>query len=302
MKNVLITGLSGLLGSNLAFNFRDKYRVTGLYNAHKPFIAGIRALKVDLGEENIRGFVMDLRPEVIIHCAALTDVDYCEEHPKDAYRINAASTGKLAEAADKVGAKMVFISTDSVYKDVPDVRYKETSILGPLNVYSQTKKMGEELVTEACDDHVIVRTTIYGYNYQEKSSLAEWVVHNLEKGNEIKMFTDVFFNPILVNDLASVLDSAVSQGLRGVFNIDSEGRVSKFDFGVRLAAAFGLDASKIIPVSVEDSALKAPRPKNMVSDVSLVKEYVDIPTVDEGISRFKDLYAEGYHELLRKGE
>ena len=153
----------------------------------------------------------------------------------------------------------------------------------------------------ACSEYIIVRTTIYGYNYQPKMSLAEWVVNGLVKGQELKMFTDVFFNPILVNDLALVLNSAICKGLKGIFNIDSEGRISKYDFGVKVAAAFGLDAAKIIPVSVGEHSFKADRPRNMVSDVSKIKEYMDIPTVDGGIRRFRQLYVEKYHELLRKG-
>jgi len=109
MRKVLITGVSGLLGANLAFKFKDKYSVTGLYNAHKPLINGVRAVKCDLAGDRIHVVVRDVCPEVVIHCAALTDVDYCEQHPEEAYRINAESSGQIARAAEATGSKMVFI-------------------------------------------------------------------------------------------------------------------------------------------------------------------------------------------------
>ena len=301
MKKLLITGVSGLLGSNLAFILRDKYSVTGQYNRHEPRIKGIGVFRCDLSGDDIFKKAVELKPDVIIHCAAITDVDHCEDHPEEAYEVNSAPAGVLARAAVETGAKMVYISTDSVYRDTPGTAYKETSPAGPVNVYSESKLRGEEITLTGCNDHLIIRTTIYGYNHRDKLSLGEWVLDNLLKKKNIGMFTDVIFNPILVNDLAAALDAMVEKDLKGVFNVDSSGALSKYDFGVKLADAFGMDRGLIAPIRIEDFKFRAKRPRNMVSDVSLVRRYVEVPTVEEGILRFRDLYRQKYHERLKKG-
>ncbi|MFH1664875.1 MAG: SDR family oxidoreductase [Candidatus Omnitrophota bacterium] len=301
MKKVLITGFSGLLGSNLAFEFKDRYAIVGQYNRHRPGIKGVGLLQCDLSSDFIRK-VLDVRPEVIIHTAALTNVDYCEEHPEETYDINSRSAGDLAKAASSMGAKIVFISTDSVYRDTPGKAYKEmSSPLDPLNVYSKSKLRGEEMVSGACEDYLIIRTTIYGYNYQDKLSLGEWVLYNLGNGKPIKMFDDVFFNPILVNDLASAIYVLIEKDLSGVFNVDSRGSISKYGFGVKIAERFDLDPGLISPVSVSDHDFTAKRPRNMVSDVSRILEYADVPTIAQGIEHFRDLYMQEYPQRLKRG-
>ena len=301
MKKLLITGASGLLGANLAFLLREKYAITGLYNSHKPSIKGVDLIKCDLAGDDALRTAVSVKADVIVNCAAIVNVDWCESHAEETYKVNALSAGIMAKAARETGASIVHISTDTVYKDTPNVAYKETSPLGTMNVYSEAKLRGEELVMSECPDNMIVRTTIYGYNHVDKESLGEWALNSLMNGKSIGMFTDVFFNAILVNDLAAALDVSIEKGLRGVFNIDSKGSISKYEFGVKIAEAFGLNRELIKPTSVVDFDFKAKRPNNMVSDVSRILEYVDLPTVEEGILHFRDLYRGNYRERLKKG-
>ena len=129
-----------------------------------------------------------------MHCAAATNVDWCEDNPKQAEAINVQATADLAEIAAALNARFVYISTDSVF-DGKRGDYAETDEPAPLNVYARSKLAGEQETLRLNAAAIVVRVSIYGWNAQKKESLAEWVLRRLEEGSDVPGFTDVFFTP-----------------------------------------------------------------------------------------------------------
>ncbi len=150
-------------------------------------------------------------------------------------------------------------------------------------------------------DSLIIRTNIYGWNMQEKQSLAEWVLGRLERGEPVSGFRDVHFSPILVNDLADILLKMMKVNLSGTYHVGGRRRCSKYQFGRHLASVFGHDGGLIQPVSVSESQLAAPRPKDTSLDVAKVSQTLGLPMpkVIGGLRRFKLLRDTGYVARLR---
>lgn len=287
---VLVTGATGLLGASVVTRAMETNReVVGLCHRHRLNVAGADIRTLDLTDSlAIRHLIADLRPSAIIHCAAATNVDWCEANPEHAGVINVAASAHLAQLAKSINARFVHISTDSIF-DGSEGYYFEEDDPSPLNVYAQTKRDAEKEVLRHCPWALIVRVNFYGWNVQEKFSLAEWVLDQLNKGNPVPGFTDVFFCPMLVNDLAEMLFAMLDQGLSEIYNVVGSERLSKYDFATRLATLFGFDPARVIPSSIANARLRAPRPR----DTSLSTEKIckalhrAMPDVANGLQRFK---------------
>ncbi len=301
MSRILITGASGLLGANLVVAFSELFTVLAAYKSNRMKSDHVDCFQLDLVQKEwVASVFAQLRPGRVIHCAAQTDVDYCESHPEQAELANVDASRNVALAAEAVGAQLTYISTDSVF-DGGKGTYSEQHQPEPINVYGRTKLEGERTVKDLLPDSLIIRTNIYGWNMQEKESLAEWVLGRLERGEPLSGFRDVYFSPILVNDLAGILLRMMKLNLSGTYHVGGRQRCSKYQFGRHLASVFGHDLGLIQPVFVSDSQLAAPRPKDTSLDVAKVTQSLDLPMpeVVSGLRRFKLLRDTGYVSRLR---
>jgi dTDP-4-dehydrorhamnose reductase len=302
MNKILITGGSGLLGSNIAKLGTSKFDVYATYNKNKVWMNDVHFFQINLTKKEQFVKIEQIKPDFIIHCAALTNVDYCESHPNVAYDQNVLASVNIAEAAQEMGAYLMHISTDSVF-DGTKGDYKEDDMPNPVNVYGKTKWEAEQKVSSIHPGSCIVRTNIYGWNIQEKFSLAEWVFYNLKKGNKINGFMDVYFTPVVVNNLADALLELYERDKRGVYNIAGSERVSKYEFGVELAKIFELNENLINPISVETFNFIAKRPKDTSLNVSKAKKELKTRLLNagDGLKRFKSLLDEGCVSELKEG-
>lgn len=280
MIDTVITGAGGLLGSNLASDFSKKgISIAPLDRAAGgPDITGSAAMET---------LLRDLAPRRIIHCAALTDVDWCEANPAETHRVNAAASGHLAAIARRIGAGFVYISTDSVF-DGERGDYDEGDSPNPLNVYARAKWAGEKAVLAEHPRALVVRTNIYGWNRRPKRSLAEWILDRLERDLEVPGFQDVRFCPILVNDLADLLLEMTDLPLHGVYHVSGSEAVSKYEFAVAIARVFGYHPARVVSRSLDGAGLKAPRPLNTSLCVSKVSNALGrrLPGLSAGLERF----------------
>jgi len=288
-ERILITGGSGLLGSNLVRRLGSAFDVYATYYSHPAFMPDGRFVPLDIRDEKmVRSVFQTVRPRLVIHTAALADVDYCEEHPKEARAINVDGTENVTKASQKIGARLIHISTDSVF-DGEKGMYREEDTPSPVNVYGRTKLEGEKRVLDLSFDSIIIRTAFYGRSLHGGTSLAEWVITSLRDGNSIPGFTDVFFSPLFLGDLIEIIMKMYRQDISGVYHVGSREGCSKYHFGVKLAESCGLDATKIRPSSITEAGLKAPRPRNLSLDVTKLSHTlgISLSSVEEGIKRFK---------------
>lgn len=299
---ILVTGASGLLGSNLILGGVKSGRTMGaMTNRHRIRLGGVKTWRVDLTDaEAVRSTVRDARPVAIVHCAAQTNLDAAERDPKGTERINVDASRTLAAAAAEIGAQFVYISTDAIFDGTRSWN-KETDPANPLSLYGRTKYDGELACGEANPNALIARINIYGWNALPKNSLAEWMLGKFEADESFPGFADVYFCPMLVNDLSDILLTMLDKKLTGVFHVCGSERISKYEFGVKVARAFGLDEKTVSRSSVRDSVLVAPR----ALDISMSTDRVSavlrrkMPTAEEGLRRFVELRRSGFRTELK---
>jgi dTDP-4-dehydrorhamnose reductase len=297
---VLVTGASGLLGLNLALEAAKTHTVFGLVNSHSLDTQEFTILQGNLLEPGTVERILDqTQPDWVIHCAALAVVDACESDPVQAQQLNSELPVKLAEHVARGGARLLHISTDAVF-DGQQGNYSEHDSPNPLSTYARTKLAGERRVAQVDPQAIIARVNLYGWSLIGQRSLGEFFFTNLSAGREVMGFTDVFFCPLLANDLANILLEMLSLKLTGLYHVVSPECLSKYDFGVRLARKFGLDEELIQPRSVEQAGLTAARsPRLTLRTEKLVNALGhDLPDIATGLESYYQLYQLGYPERL----
>jgi len=291
--------VSGLLGNNIAYCLKDKYEILGLYHSHPVFIEGIQTIECDLlSRKEFCNLVNRFKPDVIIHCASLTDVDACEVEQDKAYQINVLGTQIVMEALkDLPLTKVIYISSDLVY-DGKKGNYSETDPVNPLNYYGLTKLKGEIEALKR-ETTLVLRTNIFGWNIQKKLSLAEWIISELSCGHTIQGFNDVIFSSIYTFELARIIDLALKKNLAGIYNSASSTSISKYEFGLQVAGLFGLDEKLIHSISIDQASLKAKRAKNISLLVNkLTKDLgIKLPSIKECLQEF---YQDSSHQISTK--
>lgn len=279
-KKLLIAGGSGLLGSNLARAARDGFEVSATYNRHRVVMPGCELVNLEVDRpEQVRDLFTRTRPDFVVNTIAVVNVDYCEEHPEEAWRINVAGAENIARAAKEVGATLIHISTDSVF-DGRKGHYSEKDAVGPINVYARTKAAAEGRVRSCSDDCLIVRTAFYGKGAVEGNGLAEWVETSLKEGRQIHGFTDVFFSPISARNLSQAILEMAGGGLTGTYHVAGSQRCSKYDFARQIALSLGYDPDLILPSVLSDAKLKAPRPKDISLDITKTSRVIKTPLLN----------------------
>jgi len=283
---VLIAGASGLLGHFLSEDFlKHAYSVCTLTNSHTLGVAEIAEIKIDLlNFAEATRIVRDEKPEILVNCAGLTNVDACEADEKTATGLHVTLSATLAAAAASVKTKYVHISTDHLWKgDAPFV--SETSPPQPINAYGRTKAAGEKAVQRECSDALIIRTNFYGPGLPWRRSFSDWIIQSLRSRIPIHLFTDVFFTPIALTHLAEIIRDLLEKDAQGIFHVAGSQRISKYEFGVSVAEILRLPRECIIPGSVVAANLPARRPWDMSLSVEKIEKFLGrkMPDIKTGI-------------------
>jgi dTDP-4-dehydrorhamnose reductase len=271
---IFITGGSGLLGSKIAEIALEKgYKIYTGYCHNRPELG--EPVKFDLTKERDLEVIHKIKPEVIIHTAALTNVDECEVNKELAYKINVEGTKRVAEIANELGALLVYVSTDYVFSGDKGM-YIEEDEPNPINYYGYTKLLGEkycECITRPC--------VIYGAKPASgKVNFALWIINKLRNGEEVKIVTDQFITPTLNTSLAKMLLEIAERELKGIFHTAGKERVSRYEFALQIADKFELDKHLILPSRMEAMKWLAYRPKNSSLDTSKASRYLKEKPLD----------------------
>ena len=301
MKKLLITGVSGLLGNNLAYYFKDRYEILGLYNSHPVTVGGIYTEKCDISDESsIKKIISEFDPSIIIHCASLTDIDRCEMNKELTREINVLSTKVIVDSIFEKDIKLVYISTDAVYDGVKG-NFSEEDKIYPLNYYGRTKYEGELEIAKKTSS-LIFRTNIFGWNIQDKKSLGEWILDELQANRNINGFKDAYFSSVYTLEFARIIDMAIQKKLTGVYNCGSPDPCSKYEFALKIADCFGLDKTLIKPILIERFDFKAKRGKDLSMNVMKLQKALDyrLPAIEQSIDMFYRDYKSGMPVELKK--
>lgn len=302
MKRLLVTGASGLLGLHLALQENERHTVCGVVNHQRLLNPPFETVQADLAREGEAEKIIDrFKPDLIVHCAALANIDECERDPRQAGEVNTDLPGRLARLSKDKGFQLVHISTDAVFDGVRG-NYTETDQANPLSVYAGTKLAGERNVAAENAGAIIARVNFYGWSLNGKRSLAEFFYNNLSAGNRINGFTDVFFCPLMVADLCDILMKMAAAGLSGLYHVVSPEAINKYEFGCRIANLFGLDAGLINPISVEQGGLTARRSPLLTLKTDKLRNdlKIDLPGQESGLTRFFQEHQIAFPALLRE--
>lgn len=299
---VFITGASGLLGTALIDYLADEFELVGV--SRQP---GFRADEIPwvltdlLDLSATRDLLQKVQPEVVLHCAALVNVDACEKDGQLADQLHRGTTMVIAETLSQWDGRLIYISTDSVFNGQKEGLYIEDDLPDPPNIYAKTKLDGE-LAALLYDRSIILRTNIFGWSRGEKLSFAEWVLKGLVTGMPLTMFTDVTYTPIHVSHLAEVLRQILYRpDLRGVYHATGSKIFTKYDFAMAMASVFNLGIANITPISVDNLNLTANRPKNMALSNKYLASSLGcvIPDGLNGLQLMKHQYDTGWVSKIK---
>ena len=298
---LLITGASGLLGINLAMEAMREHEVIGL-DRGKLKSAPFQVLKADLLHRNAIDSILDsAQPDAVINCAALANLEECEEYPDRARILNADIPCELAAVCAERNIRFIHLSTDAVFDGTKAGFYKEEDEPNPQGVYAQTKLDGERAVQKANPQAIIARVNFYGWSLSNRRSLGEFFVNNLSQEKYVSGFTDVIFCPMLVNHTARLLLAMLEKNLSGLYHVVGAQAMSKYQFGIEIARKFGLKQSHISPKSVEGSGLTAPRSHNLWLSIHKLSTDLGspIPEFSTGLDEFYTQYQQSYPQKIR---
>jgi dTDP-4-dehydrorhamnose reductase len=250
--------------------------------------------------QHLNQWLVNIAPDVVVHCAAMVDVDRCEDDVDFATKLHIGTTKIMANYLHSNNKKLIYISTDSVFDGKKNRPYVELDKVDPLNVYAKTKLLGEQPVL-LMKDGLVLRTNIIGWSRSGDISFAEWIYNGLVECKPLTLFDEVLFSPLNVSDLSVIITQTIDSGISGLYHCASKDYISKYDFGIKMAEVFNLPISNIKKISVEDMNFKANRPKNMALNSNKLSSILaqDLPIVINAIKLMKDQYDNGWVSRIK---
>jgi dTDP-4-dehydrorhamnose reductase len=301
---ILLTGAHGFLGQHVLRTFLDETHCDLIVTARDEKLAFtdiadeariVAYQQLDITDrEQIKETIGTFKPDFIVHCAALVDVDRCEHDREIAWKTNVRSVEYLIESARKTDARIIHISSDYIF-DGLKTPYSENAAPNPLNYYGRTKLASENALRSSGVNHCIIRSAFfYGIEVHEKPSFAINVIKKLRKNESFEAFDDLYASPTLVDDIALGVIRAAEYRKNGIYHIAGPEMISRYEFAKRIAVAFRLNASLLIPshYSAEGRA-ERPRHSAFITLKAQTELGLRITGIDEGLQ----VMLRGVHDL-----
>lgn len=272
---ILITGSSGMLGTDLIDELKRGYELIEMDLVRSPKSIVRRFYKADITDRrSITVLFGKIRPDVVIHTAAWTDVDGCELDQEKAYRINADGTKNVAFACKASGATLIYISTDFIFDGRKKRPYKESDKPNPLGVYADSKLKGEVAVKKALKRYFIIRTSwLYG---KAGKNFVNTILAKAKRDRILKVVDDQVGSPTHTKDLAKAIRVLIDKKINdfGIYHVSNLGSVSWYEYAKTIVGMAGIKA-KVLPISSKELARPARRPAMSALDNSKFKRFTD---------------------------
>ncbi len=260
---VFITGGSGLLGFNWAMALRDRLPVVLGLHDRQVTLAGVATYVSSLESvDDVLRTLEDVQPRLVVHAAGLTSVEQCERRPDLAEHINVELAANVAAACAHRTVPLVHVSSDHLFRG-DEALVSEDHPVAPQNVYGRTKAEAERRVLAAHAGALVVRTNFYGWGPAYRRSFSDTILDALRRGEPLTLFTDVTYTPILSEVLAHAVHELSDKKVGGIVHLSGDERLSKYDFGVKVAEHLGLDPGLITPGTLSDRPALVHRPRDM---------------------------------------
>ena len=290
-KKVLVTGSNGLLGQKIIYSLIERKDIDLLATSKglNRLItkSGYRYVDLDITKnEEVKKVFENENPDAVINCAAMTNVDYCEENQDSCWEINVKAVENLAKSCEVSKSHLLHLSTDFVF-DGKSGPYTENDKPNPLHFYAKSKLKSEEIVKKIMTNWTIARTIIiYGItDNMSRSNIVLWAKKEIENGNTINVVNDQLRSPTLAEDLAKGCISIIDKSAFGLYHLSGPKTYSILDLVHKVADFYNLDKSLILPVTSASLNQSATRPLSTGFDITKAKKDLDFNPVDflEGI-------------------
>jgi len=251
VERIYITGIRGMLGKAALPLFEKRYEIFPA-DRSEPDVCDHRLIIED---------ICRVGPRFVLHLAALTDVDRCETHPDEAFRVNALGTRNVALACQRSGAEMIYISTGMVYNGRKETPYVEFDSPDPANLYARSKYAGELAVRELLTRYFLFYSCwLFGGGADDKKFVAK-IIERARKAPELKVVSDTYGSPTYTVDLARAIFGFIETGLYGKYHCVNTGCVNRLEMSAEILKAAGIEGCTLVPVSSAEFPLPAPRPR-----------------------------------------
>lgn len=273
---VLVLGAGGQLGDALVQHLGGRHEI----------VARTRAELDVTDADALRADIEAVYPDVLINCAADTDVDGAEDHPVATFATNAWAVRSLARAAAEIDATLVHFSTDFVFDGATDRPYVETDQPNPRGAYAISKLVGEWLAADAPRHYVLRVESLFG-GHRANSSV-DHLLDGIREGREVRAFADRTVSPSYVADVADVTRRLIERTCPyGLYHCVNTGWTTWLELAHRLADLAGRPGAAIVPVEMAQSGLKAPRPRfAALANANLANLRIEMPTWEDALERY----------------
>ncbi len=265
MSKVLIFGSNGLLGQNLIRHFYGKHEIYGASFEDENYIPeyNFPYYTIDLTDRlGVAELINNVQPEIIVNAAAYTNVDGCEDDPETCWNVNVRGVENIIDASGRLHPILVHVSTDYVF-DGEDGPYTEDDTPNPQGNYARSKYNAEKAVTGSDLEYIIARTQVlFGAGKKIRPNFATWVIEQLSQKKKIRIVDDQIGTPTYAPDFCEAIDRLLQNEAYGLFHVSGGEIISRYDFALKIAEVFDLDASLIERIKTADLKQKAPRPRN----------------------------------------
>lgn len=288
--SILLTGGSGLLAVNWFYSKYNQFSVYLGLNERKIHPDNCQVITLNFfSEESLMKQIEAVGPSVVIHTAGLTSVEKCENNPELAFHINVELSCMVANVTKRLGIRLVHISTDHLFEGNASM-LSEGEPRQAINVYGMTKALAEVKIEEINLEALIIRTNFYAWGTSYRKSFSDYIIESLRNKKLLSLFDDVYYTPILAENLINTVHELLERNEKGIFNIVSDDRVSKYDFGILIAEEFGLDKSYIERCSLHSKSNLVKRPYDMSLSNQKVKKLLgkNLGTVKQHIAKLHE--------------
>ncbi len=257
MKKLLITGISGFWGSHLYkyFSSERQFNTYGTYNNYP--IKEKNTYKLDIGiHKDINLIFNKIKPDIIIHTAAISKVNICENNKRLAYNINCEAVKVISDWCNKNNCKLIFFSTDMVYNSKDEnILFKEEDKLNPTNYYAESKMMAENIIQNNIREYIILRVALsYGKSNENHKGFTDWLFDNFSQNKRINLFLNQWRTPIYIKDGIKFISKLLEKNIQEeIINFGGKEKVNRVIFGETFAEIMGFDKSLINKVRVPDN-------------------------------------------------
>lgn len=296
-KKVLLTGASGFLGWNFSKIYQDRYDISGTYFRHQPKDVSIRWHKLNLLEtKSVRKLIHEIAPDIIVHLAAISKPNYCENHPALSHHVNVYTSLEIAKVAENLNIPMIFSSTDLVFNGNTG-GYTEDDFCYPLSQYGSQKQQAEEsLLTDFKQTFILRFPLMFGWTPEYSHNFFTQSLSKLEEKESVQAFTDEYRTLQSANIASQWIDKMIQYLLSKpdmpvrLLHAGGSERYSRYDFMQLMSTVFELESSLIKACLQHDLNLIPQRPSDVSLDITLAEQLLGFrpPSILHQLQQLKD--------------